>query len=111
MAQLITNKLSDGTESYTVKWRLGGTREGKPQRQALNSITRAARFKQMVQDAGHQSPGGWIKGHGFAEAPEEKQEEVATPLLDYALRFIGEILDICPTREIGTARRCPPWPA
>jgi integrase len=71
MAWIETKSRTDGGSSYIVRWRLGGTRGGKPQHETFSkasderNLAQAEGFKRMVTAAGEEWPEGWVRGKGF----------------------------------------------
>ncbi len=78
MAQLVTRTRSDGGVTHQVKWRLGGRRDAPWQSESFTSDVRAAAFKLDVEEADHQWPTGWVKGHGYAPVDEAPAPVVTT---------------------------------
>lgn len=66
MASVETRRrASDGGTSYRVRWRLGGTRDGRWQSETFSTYRRADMFRQDVERAGHGWPPNWVKGIGY----------------------------------------------
>ncbi|KRV48811.1 hypothetical protein AQ490_23370 [Wenjunlia vitaminophila] len=65
MAYIVTREYRDGSVRFQVKWRLGGSREGRQQSEQFETATDADAFRAAVDDAGQQWPAGWVKGRGF----------------------------------------------
>ena len=67
MAWIEARKRSDGGTSFLVRWRLGGSRAGRPQLETFGAGSdarnraRAEGFRDTVAAAGEQWPEGWVK--------------------------------------------------
>lgn len=104
MAWIEAKKRADGGTSCTVRWRLGGARDGRPQNETFSAgsdaqnAARADGFKSMVEAAGNRWPEGWIKGHGFIRVhdDEQQQEAASRPLRDVGLDYIDQIVACSP---------------
>ncbi len=104
MAWLEAKKRSDGSTSCTVRWRLGGTRDGRPQNETFGAgsdernAARAEGFKRMVEAAGNRWPEGWIKGEGFVREREASAIVEVTPvgLEDVGLDYVNQIVACSP---------------
>lgn len=105
MAAIRPRRRTNGTISYTVRWRLGGTRDGAWQSETFHARQAARDFKLDVEDAGHRWPAGWIKGAGYVRVVDEPD---APPephrLLDFGLEFVKTRTGIGPdTRTLYAA--------
>lgn len=104
MAWIEAKKRADSGTSCTVRWRLGGARDGRPQNETFSAgsdaqnAARADGFKSMVEAAGNRWPEGWIKGHGFIRVrdDEQQQEAASRPLRDVGLDYIDQIVACSP---------------
>lgn len=67
MANIKRRTRSDGSISYSVRWREGGARDGKEQHETLEDETAAERFRDLVNGSGQHWPKGWVKGQGFVD--------------------------------------------
>jgi integrase len=103
MAWIEPKTRSDGGTSYSVRWRLGGTRDGRPQVETFGAgsdarnLARAEGFKQMVTAAGEHWPEGWVKGAGFVR--EHSSADVTTlprSVEEVGLEYVGQIVDCSP---------------
>jgi hypothetical protein len=65
MATVKPRRRADGTPTYRVVWRLGGTRDGSWQSETFLQRPPAVRFCRDVDAAGQQWPEGWVKGVGY----------------------------------------------
>jgi hypothetical protein len=85
MARIRNRKRADGGMTYQVCWVLGGGSAGNGAREQYESFTSpkgAEVFRLEVEQAGHQWPAGWVKGHGYVtvadpEPPKTTLDEVA----------------------------------
>lgn len=103
MAWIEPKTRSDGGTSYSVRWRLGGSRSGRPQVETFGAgsdarnLARAEGFKQMVTAASEQWPQGWVKGAGFV-----REHAAADPTMpprsveEVGLEYVGQIVDCSP---------------
>jgi integrase len=104
MAWIDEHKRNDGGISYTVRWRLGGTRGGKRQSETFaagsdaQNKARADGFKKMVDAAGQSWPDGWIKGLGFVRdhAVNPEPAPVARTVEAIGLEYVDQIVDCSP---------------
>ena len=95
---------SDGGTSYTVRWRLGGTRNGVRQSEtfaagsAAQNAARADGFKLMVIAAGEFWPDGWVKGAGFVRPNPAAGTSVSPPraVSEVGLEYVDQIVDCSP---------------
>ncbi|MFB7930558.1 hypothetical protein ACFC4C_15755 [Streptomyces sp. NPDC056039] len=67
MAYIRTNERLGGDPSFTVMWRVGGSRTGKTQRETFDDEEAAKRCRDLVNGHGQHCPPGWTKGVGFGE--------------------------------------------
>jgi integrase len=104
MAWIDERLRADGGTSYTVRWRLGGTREGMRQSETFGAGTDAANasradsFKTMVIASGEFWPEGWIKGAGFVRERPAVVAAVrsARRLDEVGLEYVNQIVDCSP---------------
>src|SRR6266508_6536478 len=104
MAWIETKARTDGGTSCIVRWRLGGTRTGKPQNETCSAgsdeqnAARAEGFKQMVMAAGESWPDGWIKGRGFVRESGLAQDvpAPARTFHDVGLDYVNQIVGCSP---------------
>jgi integrase len=104
MAWTDARRRSDGGTSYTVRWRLGGTRDGTRQSETFaagsdpQNASRAEGFKQMVTAAGDFWPDGWVKGAGFVRERDPADTEVSRPrsVAEVGLEYVNQIVDCSP---------------
>jgi integrase len=103
MAWIDAKKRADGGTSYNVRWRLGGTREGRRQTETFGAGTdaqnaaRAEGFRQMVTAAGEHWPQDWVKGEGFVrDKPVEGPAEPSRSLEEVGLEYVAQIVDCSP---------------
>ncbi len=104
MAWIEAKKRTDGGTSCIVRWRLGGTRSGKPQNETFSAgsdeqnMARAEGFKQMVMAAGEYWPDGWIKGRGFVResAPTQDVPAPARSFHDVGQDYVNQIVGCSP---------------
>lgn len=108
MASIERRHRNDGGTSYRVKWRLGGSREGRTQSETFTTLARAERFRAMVEEAGHLWPEGWTPGWGF-RGPSD--EDPVITFADVMHRYIDQLTGIQPDtreryrRQVGVLRR------
>ena len=104
MAWIEARKRAAGGTSCTVRWRLGGTRDGRPQNETFGAgsdaqnAARADGFKRMVEAAGNNWPEGWVKGEGFVKVRDDSAaQEIAPRLLkDVGLDYVDQIVACSP---------------
>lgn len=104
MAWIEAKKRGDGGTSCTVRWRLGGTRSGRPQNETFatgsdaQNAGRADGFQRMVEAAGDRWPEGWVKGSGFVRAPADETASVTSPrpLKEVGLDYVDQIVACSP---------------
>jgi hypothetical protein len=100
MAWIETKERTDGGTTCIVRWRLGGTRGGKPQNETFSAgsdeknAARAEGFKQMVMAAGECWPDGWTKGRGFVResGPAQDVPVPARAFHDVGLDYVNQTL-------------------
>lgn len=91
MAHIERRVRKDGTKTYRVKWRLGGTRTGHPESETFADSGSALTFKLAVEAAGHQWPDNYVQGVGWLEDTQSPAEDpTGGPVLfgDHALRYV-----------------------
>ncbi len=105
MAYIEQERRSDGGTSYAVRWRLGGTRSGRKQRETFSAGTdaqnkaRAEGFRDMVTAAGEFWPDGWVQGRGFVrERTDESVGRLEAPrsVEEVGLEYVDQIIDCSP---------------
>lgn len=105
MAWIEPKKRNDGGTSCSVRWRLGGSRTGRPQVETFGAGSdaqnraRAEGFRQMVIAAGEYWPDGWVKGEGFVRDRGVDGDEAMRPprsVQDVGLEYVGQIVDCSP---------------
>ena len=103
MAYITTRKRSDGGTSYRVRWRLGGSRDGKFQIETFGAGTdeqnhaRAEGFVKMVTADGEHWPDGWVKGQGFVRPLGDSDPMVAPPTVaELGEAYVRQIVDCSP---------------
>jgi len=92
--------------SYSVRWRLGGTRSGRLQRETFgagsdaHNRARADGFKQTVAAAGEHWPDGWVKGAGFVRERRPPAEDLppapSRSVEEVGLEYVDQIVDCSP---------------
>ena len=113
MAAIRPRRRSDGGTSYTVRWRLGGARDGAWQSETFHARIPARDFKADVEAAGHQWPQGWVRGVGYVRVFDEPAAP-AQPhrLADFGREFVDGRTGIGPdTRSdyLGQVERLDGW--
>ncbi len=105
MAYIEQDRRSDGGTSYVVRWRLGGSRSGRKQRETFGAGTdaqnkaRAEGFRDMVAVAGEFWPDGWVKGRGFVRDRADESVgllEAPRSVEDVGLEYVDQIVDCSP---------------
>jgi integrase len=105
VAWIEAKKRKDGGTSCVVRWRLGGTRTGKPQSETFGAGSdqqnraRAEGFRDMVKAAGEYWPDGWVKGRGFVResAPADVDVPVTSRMFnDVAREYVNQIVGCSP---------------
>src|SRR4051794_7784775 len=102
MATIKTRTRTDGTRSYQVTWRLGGSRDGTWQAETFGTRKEARAFALDVEAAGHDWPDGWVPGVGYLPVSTNVQPTPSahTSLLSFARAYVEELTDIGPdTRQ------------
>jgi len=87
MATIRERQRKDGTSIYQVRWLQGG-RGGTWESEPFGDEDSAEQFKKLVDAHGQRWPHGWVKGHGFVEAPPIPGD---VPLTDYATRYVNRL--------------------
>lgn len=103
MAYLTPKKRSDGGTSYAVRWRLGGSRDGRFQTETFGAGSdeqnraRAEGFMKMVIAAGEEWPDGWVKGQGFVRPRQNADPMLAPPTVEeIGVAYVRQIVDCSP---------------
>jgi hypothetical protein len=104
MAWIGEHTRADGGTSSTVRWRLGGTRDGRRQSETFGAGTtaqnaaRADGFKRMVVAAGEFWPDSWVKGAGFVQEAPAAGATVSAPrtVREVGLEYVDQIVDCSP---------------
>jgi integrase len=94
MATIKTRPRADGTPTYRVMWRKGGTRDGSWESETFLRKTEATRFRRDVDATGQDWPEGWVKGVGYVSTGPEPIIEV--PFLPYAQTYVRDLTGITP---------------
>jgi hypothetical protein len=94
MATIKTRPRADGTPTYRVMWRQGGTRDGSWESETFLRKTEATRFRRDVDAAGQDWPEGWVKGVGYVEARAQPVTQV--PFLPYARAYVRDLTGVTP---------------
>ncbi|MGW8326545.1 tyrosine-type recombinase/integrase [Streptomyces sp. NPDC055897] len=87
MASIVDRPKKDGTTTYQVKWRQGGSW----QTENFGDVDGAKQFKDLVEAHGGQWPFGWIRGQGFVEEPAAPGD---MPFTQWALKYIEDLTGI-----------------
>jgi len=103
MATVVSRKRNDGTLAYRVKWLLGGARGGRWQSETFDDRRAALKFQALVEANGHRWPDGWVKGFGFAGAPDDLADE--TPFLDFASDYVRRLTSAAPDTQTKYLRQ------
>ena len=101
MAWIEARKRSDGGTSFLVRWRLGGSRAGRPQLETFGAGSdarnraRAEGFRDTVAAAGEQWPEGWVKGAGFVreQPPAEPAPGPPRSVLQVGTDYVAQMVD------------------
>ncbi|HVQ90369.1 MAG TPA: hypothetical protein VMU51_04985 [Mycobacteriales bacterium] len=101
MAWIEPKKRTDGGTSFSVRWRLGGTRAGRPQVETFGAgsdtqnLARAEGFKRTVAAAGERWPDGWVKGAGFVRdhGPADDPALPARSVEAVGLEYVDQLVD------------------
>lgn len=103
MATVKTRRRADGSTSYRVVWRAGGTRDGAWESETFDGKGAAGRFRRDVDLAGQQWPPGWAKGAGYqaplvaTPGPAATPEPPPSPLfVDFARTYVRDLTGVTP---------------
>ncbi|MFF0741574.1 tyrosine-type recombinase/integrase [Streptomyces sp. NPDC004111] len=91
MAHIVERQRKDGSTTFQVRWRAGGTRTARQDNEKFDNRPAAEQFKKLVDAHNQQWPHGWIPGQGFT-TNEPRQGDV--PFTDWALRCIDRLTAI-----------------
>jgi integrase len=114
MAWIEQKRRSDGGTSAVVRWRLGGTRDGRMQTETFGAgsdeqnLARAEGFNRMVEAGGQEWPDGWVKGEGFVRrrATDDPMKPPPT-VAEAGEAYVRQIVDLSPgqrKRYLGQVR-------
>ncbi|MFC5720344.1 tyrosine-type recombinase/integrase [Streptomyces gamaensis] len=101
MAYVVERPNKDGTITFQVKWREGGTRQGPQQNEKFGERDSAEQFKKLVDAHGQHWPPGWVRGHGFVE-PDADPDDV--PLAEWAHRYVDRLTGVEPRTRVDYKR-------
>ncbi|MEU2855516.1 hypothetical protein [Streptomyces syringium] len=91
MASIVERPKSDGSLTFQVRWRDGGSRGSKIETENFPDIDSAQQFKKLVDAHDQHWPHGWVRGQGFVEEPAVPGDQ---PFVDWALRFVRRLTGI-----------------
>ncbi|HVF03770.1 MAG TPA: site-specific integrase [Frankiaceae bacterium] len=113
MAAIRPRRRSDGGTSYTVRWRLGGARDGAWQSETFHARQPARDFKADVEDAGHQWPQGWVKGAGYVRVADEPAAPAQPRLVtELGREYVDQLTGVGPDTKsdyVGMIDRLAAW--
>src|SRR3954452_17126617 len=101
MATIKTRTRTDGTRSFQVPWRLGGSRDGGWQAETFGTRRDARAFALDVEAAGHDWPADWGPGVRYMRSTTAPSAPGGTtPRRAFARGYVEELTDIGPdTRQ------------
>ncbi|MEU2510502.1 tyrosine-type recombinase/integrase [Streptomyces syringium] len=91
MASIVERPKSDGSLTFQVRWRDGGSRGSKIETENFPDIESAEQFKKLVDAHGQHWPHGWVRGQGFVEEPAVPGDR---PFVEWALRYVRRLTGI-----------------
>jgi integrase len=112
MAAIRARKRTDGSTGYTVRWRLGGARDGGWQSETFDTRQAAREFALDVEAAGHRWPDGWVKGAGYLRVTPDDGTAAAHDLIGFGAEFVASRTGVGPrTRSdyAGQIERLAGW--
>ncbi len=95
MATVKTRHRGDGTATYRVVWKAGGTRQGLWESETFAGKADAARFRRDVDLAGQRWPDGWVKGAGYAGGTQPESAPTP-PFVEFARGYLRDLTGITP---------------
>jgi integrase len=99
MATIKVRTRRDGTPTFRVVWRDGGSRDGLWESETFATKRDAARFCRDVDLAGQRWPEGWVKGVGYQldEGAEPAEPEPPAPLfVEFGQQYVRDLTGITP---------------
>jgi integrase len=89
----------DGSATYKVQWRLGGSRDGRWQSETFAERRAALKFQSLVEAHGQRWPDGWIKGIGFGTPAQEAAAPAEHLLSTFGAEYVRRLTSAGPDTQ------------